>query len=185
MYAVRRNHVKKWECQPPEKRYEVLIARGGKPVTEIQPERISIVEETVMYWRKANHIHQWFVDNVQDGEDDCGNHSVTPEHMLELLDVCETVIDGSELVDEEVAEDVAQDQENPEGEAKAAPRKVIKDATTAKRLLPRAEGFFFGSQEYDEDYLDDVVRTRDWIVSTFAEQLDSETPSCLVYSSSW
>lgn len=23
------------------------------------------------YWRKANHIHKWFVDCVQDGEDDC------------------------------------------------------------------------------------------------------------------
>ena len=23
------------------------------------------------YWRKANQIHNWFVENIQDGEDDC------------------------------------------------------------------------------------------------------------------
>ena len=26
--------------------------------------------EMVGYWRKANHIHKWFVDNVQEGIDD-------------------------------------------------------------------------------------------------------------------
>jgi len=24
-----------------------------------------------MYWRKANAIHRWFVENVQGGQDDC------------------------------------------------------------------------------------------------------------------
>ena len=28
------------------------------------------------YWRKANHIHKWIVDNLQDGKDDCQEHSV-------------------------------------------------------------------------------------------------------------
>ena len=30
-------------------------------------------EYAVCDWRKANHIHQWFVQNVQDGNDDCGD----------------------------------------------------------------------------------------------------------------
>ena len=25
----------------------------------------------VMYWRKANYIHNWFVENIQNGSDDC------------------------------------------------------------------------------------------------------------------
>jgi hypothetical protein len=29
------------------------------------------VETTVAYWRKANAIHSWFVQNVQDGVDEC------------------------------------------------------------------------------------------------------------------
>lgn len=29
------------------------------------------VEVELAYWRKANAIHKWFVDNVQDGIDEC------------------------------------------------------------------------------------------------------------------
>lgn len=31
--------------------------------------KIKIIYE-VAYWRKANHIHNWFVQNIQDGIDD-------------------------------------------------------------------------------------------------------------------
>jgi len=36
------------------------------------------------YWRKANHIHSWFVENCQNGEDDCGNYYVSRENLEEL-----------------------------------------------------------------------------------------------------
>ena len=42
----------------------------------------------VIYWRKANAIHKWFVDNVQGGEDDCGAYSVAPDTLKELRDIC-------------------------------------------------------------------------------------------------
>ena len=32
---------------------------------------IQEIEINVGYWRKANAIHKWFVDNVQDGIDEC------------------------------------------------------------------------------------------------------------------
>ena len=38
----------------------------------------------VMYWRKANHIHNWFVTNCQDGNDDCGRYHVGREQLVEL-----------------------------------------------------------------------------------------------------
>ena len=43
----------------------------------------SIFEE-VGYWRKANQIHHWFVNQVQDGNDDC-QLSVVPKEKLEEL----------------------------------------------------------------------------------------------------
>lgn len=42
----------------------------------------------VAYWRKANAIHQWFVDNVQGGEDDCRDYRVSVEALRELRDLC-------------------------------------------------------------------------------------------------
>ena len=44
----------------------------------------------VGYWRKANQIHNWFVENVQDGSDDCGDYYVAREQLEELKAICET-----------------------------------------------------------------------------------------------
>ncbi len=44
------------------------------------------------YWRKANHIHQWFVDNVQRGEDNCATYYVPLEKLVELKNVCLEVL---------------------------------------------------------------------------------------------
>lgn len=49
--------------------------------------------ENVGYWRKANAIHNWFVNNVQDGVDDCAFHDeVTKENLEELRDICHEVL---------------------------------------------------------------------------------------------
>ena len=45
----------------------------------------------VGYWRKANQIHKWFVDNVQGGNDNCGYYYVSTKSMKELLDLCKEV----------------------------------------------------------------------------------------------
>ena len=46
------------------------------------------VSVTCAYWRKANQIHKWFVDNVQGGEDNCGEYYVSHEKLKELLNTC-------------------------------------------------------------------------------------------------
>lgn len=48
--------------------------------------------EEVGYWRKANAIHKWFVDNVQDGVDDCGTYEVSKEKLENLLEICNDVV---------------------------------------------------------------------------------------------
>lgn len=40
------------------------------------------------YWRKANQIHNWFVVNVQNGEDDCQTHEVSKIHLQRLYHLC-------------------------------------------------------------------------------------------------
>lgn len=53
------------------------------------------------YWRKANQIHQWFVDNVQNGVDECQTTFVGRDNLEELKSVCEQV-----LADNSLAEDL-------------------------------------------------------------------------------
>jgi len=52
----------------------------------------SHIEISAMYWRKANHIHDWFVNNVQNANDDCGKYYVSREQLKELADLCEQVL---------------------------------------------------------------------------------------------
>lgn len=49
----------------------------------------------VGYWRKANHIHNWFVKNVQNGTDECDMYEVNKEKLIELRDVCKEVINNT------------------------------------------------------------------------------------------
>lgn len=71
MYASRKHYVKNWDFEQHVERYAVNATLGGKPIPNLDPERITYIEEEIMVWRKANHIHAWFVDHVQDGRDDC------------------------------------------------------------------------------------------------------------------
>ena len=50
------------------------------------------VDETFGYWRKANAIHNWFVENIQDGNDDQRDYRVTIEELKELLDLVNEVL---------------------------------------------------------------------------------------------
>lgn len=49
------------------------------------------VELPVMYWRKANHIHAWFVEHIQDGKDECQYSYVDIDKLRELHDLCSKV----------------------------------------------------------------------------------------------
>jgi hypothetical protein len=51
-------------------------------------------------WRKANAIHKWFVDNVQDGVDDCGEYKVTKEHLIQLHNTCNDILNDVNLAEQ-------------------------------------------------------------------------------------
>ena len=46
------------------------------------------------YWRKANSIHNWFVQNVQSGVDDCKTYYVSTQDLETLLELCKQVEQG-------------------------------------------------------------------------------------------
>ena len=71
---------------------EIKVTVGENPVA-INPEKISEITESAAYWRKANAIHKWFVDNVQDGKDDCEQHYVSWLNLQELRDLCVEVLE--------------------------------------------------------------------------------------------
>jgi hypothetical protein len=63
----------------------------------IEFKRVTYIYEEVAYWRKANAIHNWFVQNCQDGIDECQETYVPMEKLEKLLDVCKQVQKNHEL----------------------------------------------------------------------------------------
>ena len=91
MYLDKRTYVKQWDHIEEAKQYKVEVTRGGEP-TNIDPKKVKYIIEEAGYWRKANAIHKWFVDNCQDGVDDCRDAYVGFKELQTLLDLCRIVI---------------------------------------------------------------------------------------------
>lgn len=71
-------------------------AEAARKIREALPElgdmKPNYVTAEAAYWRKANAVHRWFVNNVQDGEDDCGHYPVGREQLAELANICDEVL---------------------------------------------------------------------------------------------
>jgi hypothetical protein len=55
------------------------------------------IKVQIAYWRKANHIHQWFVNYVQNGKDDCGDYHVSREQLMQLQTLCKSILKDKNL----------------------------------------------------------------------------------------
>jgi hypothetical protein len=99
MYLDKRTYVRQWEHIDADKQYNVEVTRGGEP-TNINPKKVKYIIEEAGYWRKANQIHRWFVENVQNGVDNCGDYYVSSEKLAELLEVCKRVKADHSLAEE-------------------------------------------------------------------------------------
>ena len=160
MYLTKHTYIGA-EYEHKEVRGTIDLTMKGQPVN-IKFNRVQSIVERVGYWRKANQIHNWFVQNVQDGEDDCREHSVSREQFQSLLDDINTVLNSKGTPDEEGA---------------------IED------LLPPTSGFFFGSTEIDEWYWTDLEDTKHLIGNILAEMDEDEKNQeawiTYNYQSSW
>ena len=90
MYLTKKTYVKNWNHMSDDEKHNVSVE--GKSAKEIKPERITHIEEEIGYWRKANQIHNWFVNNVQNGNDNCGTYYVGVEQLEELSESCKAVL---------------------------------------------------------------------------------------------
>ena len=52
------------------------------------------VEYPLAYWCKTSAVHNWFVQNVQNGKDDCGRYYVSAEHLSQLSDLVNNTLNN-------------------------------------------------------------------------------------------
>lgn len=181
MYLAKKTYVKNWDFEKDKaKKFAVTVKQGGKVLKAIKPERVSHIVEDIGYWRKANQIHNWFIENVVgDNEWHGDGVSVSREQMEDLLGLCEKVLASSELVEGMVKNGQRSTKNGWEDIMEKG--KYIKDPSVAKELLPNTEGFFFGSQEYNEWYYKDIEYTAKLIKEALAENDNGD----FEYSASW
>ena len=72
--------------------HDVVNAAGVASIVDVESIYGVDISVNVAYWRKANSIHKWFVDNVQGGEDNCSEYYVSKDKLTELLDTCKQAV---------------------------------------------------------------------------------------------
>lgn len=122
------------------------------------------VSFTCAYWRKANQIHAWFVHNVQNDEDDCGEYDVERGSLVELLTICSDLLAAREDSGETSWRELCMAQ------------------------LPPTPGFFFGSTDIDDGYVQDLTDTVEQlnrVLAATAAEDGSYSGWSFKYHSSW
>ncbi len=81
-----------WSFTTGDKNDPAIAEEIAKLFPEVRGAKFNEVTAEFKYWRKANAIHDWFVREVQDGVDDCGEYSVSTEQLESLRNICEKII---------------------------------------------------------------------------------------------
>lgn len=181
MYLYRRTYVQRWDHHPDDEKWSVTVTRGGQP-THVDSEKICYVLEQVGYWRKANAIHAWFVDHVQNGIDDCGGYRVTREELEELLETINTVLASIETTPCPVEVGIVYDSAGNHSVCEDG--EIIVNTEICEKLLPSCSGFFFGSTEYSNFYVDDLKYTKELLENLLSVDYGDASVS-FSYQASW
>ena len=178
MYLSKKTYVKQWDFKKPEEQFQVTVKLGGKKFDGVKPERISYVTEELMYWRKANQIHGWFVNNGSEILEEV-SYRLTFEDLQNLLDTCKQVLDILNKSEKKVIQ-VRSGWSG--GEEIYSDVEVFDCEDEVSDLLPPTQGFFYGSYDINEYYKDSVEETLRF--------LERELPNCqeddeFEYYASW
>lgn len=95
MYLTRKRYIgAHWPHRKVTGSIDIQI--DGQPV-EVEFDKVNTIEEHAGYWRKANAIHRWFVENCAGGVDNCQEVYVSKKQMQELLETVNQVLAASKL----------------------------------------------------------------------------------------
>ena len=135
-YLTAKKYVSKWDYSNDYKdkaitqEFQDLLPMDTPDITKYGQFAGITVEYPVGYWRKANAIHNFFVQEVGEEVDDCREMYVHRDVLVELRSRCSDVLKADNT--EEMAKEVG---------------------------LETVSGFFFGDTSYDDWYKEDLKLT--------------------------
>jgi hypothetical protein len=164
MYLSARKYVSdyNYEQGKTKEEFDSILDAVGLTRGQVSEDSPSIVVNVnIAYWRKANAIHNWLIENVAGGEDDCQPFYVSREELVELhKTLCKLIQLKVELSDSEEELHEALDE-----------------------LLPTQSGFFFGGTDYDEWYWENLTWTERRLASILEDQAFADFE--FQYRASW
>ena len=178
MYLYKKTYVKQWSHQKPEDQFEVKVKRGGVTYPNIKPERVSYIQEQIMYWRKANQIHGWFTSNTQELTEEV-LYRVTLDDLKNLLDTCKQVLD---VLSKSKMKTVQVRSGWSGGQETYSDVETYDCVDEVMELLPPTQGFFYGSDEIDEWYKQSIEETVEFLEKEIPLSTDDDE---FEYYASW
>lgn len=160
MYLYRREYVSGWDWsdattnQKDLSFYNDILEYTGAQRCVSAPH--AQIEVCVAYWRKANAIHGWFVNQLANGVDECQSIYVSKQDLENLRWSCNNVL--------------------------MAPAGIKMEDVASQYNLSPTPGFFFGSYALDEYYMEDLrltITQIDSVLGTSGEWSD------FIYRASW
>ena len=158
MYLYRREYVSGWDWEStlPKDRemYDAILEYTGAERCAASPH--AQIEVCVAYWRKANAIHGYFVNEHGGGVDECQSIYVSKQDLENLRWSCNNVL--------------------------MAPAGIKMEDVASQYNLSPTPGFFFGSYDLDEYYMEDLkitITQIDSVLGTSGEWSD------FIYRASW
>ena len=135
-YLTAKKYVSKWDysggfdSRVITQEFQDLLPMDTPDITRYGQFAGITIEYPVGYWRKANAIHNFFVQEVGESVDDCREMYVHRDVLVDLRERCAEVIGSDDM--EEMAKEVG---------------------------LETVDGFFFGDTEYGDWYKEDLKLT--------------------------
>lgn len=174
-YLYKRTYISPYDK---DKKLAIKLTEKDGKKNLIEPEKLRYVEEEIAYWRKANHIHNYFVKHCGNEVDECQDIHVSKEDLAELISRCGIILNNKDnIIEKEIPVTYLN------GDTRMETVRYLKNITNAEDLLPTTSGFFFGSTDYDEYYLQDLEKTVEMLAPYLKEKNDWSVG--FVYRASW
>lgn len=154
---------KAWEQKYSYEEFQRLTEEQKEEYRNSEPEYDNdMYGKELMYWRKANQIHNWFVQNCQNGVDDCEYYSITVADLMKLKELCEKILTMTEKRKEMRYTSYSATEKEEVDILYLTPEGV----EYAIEHLPSRSGFFFGNTDYDDWYVLQLENTVEQINDT-------------------
>lgn len=161
---------------------ETMTKEKIKPLQNIFSKQ-STIFETVASWDKANQIHAWFVNNIQNGVDNNSYYFVTEDDLLDLKEICEEVLKLNPYMLDKDSYLLYYSVNGLIEKGIITKEQYAKLETKLNKILPTKDGFFFGPTDYTLSYFLNVKETLEMLTKTL-DNANFENEVYL-YHSSW